>query len=59
MPIYLYNCRHCGHKFELLRGINEKDGELECPQCGTKEPERILLPFNRNISWPGGAFRIG
>jgi putative FmdB family regulatory protein len=34
MPIYLYRCRHCGNKIELLQGMNEKDSELACPQCG-------------------------
>ena len=59
MPMYSYNCRQCGHKFELLRGINEKDGELACPECGTMEPEKIFLPLNRNVKWPGGVFRFG
>jgi putative FmdB family regulatory protein len=59
MPIYLYRCRHCGHKIELLRGMNEKDCELACPQCGAKEMSKVLMPFYGNIRGMGGGINIG
>ena len=33
MPIYDYVCGSCGHRFEVLRGINEA-GPRQCPECG-------------------------
>ena len=33
MPIYDYVCGACGHRFEVLRGINEA-GPHQCPECG-------------------------
>ena len=33
MPIYDYVCGSCGHRFEVLRGINET-GPHQCPECG-------------------------
>jgi len=59
MPLYLYNCRHCGHKFELLRGMHAKDSEVACPECGTREPAKILMPFNRADGWPRVGIRFG
>lgn len=60
MPVYLYRCRHCGHKIEMLRAMNEKDSELECPECGTKEMERVIMPFyGGNPRGQGGGFSFG
>ena len=33
MPIYDYVCGDCGHRFEVLHGLNE-DGPHRCPLCG-------------------------
>jgi putative FmdB family regulatory protein len=59
MPIYLYRCRHCGNKIELLRGMNEKDGELACPECGAKEMTKVMLPFYSNIRGGSGGISFG
>lgn len=59
MPIYLYRCRHCGNKIEMLRPMNGKDSELACPQCGNKELDKVLLPFYGNIKGHGGGFTFG
>jgi putative FmdB family regulatory protein len=60
MPLYLYRCRQCGHKFESLRKIGDTDTGVDCPECGTKEPEKIIMPFyGYNSRGQGGAFRIG
>jgi putative FmdB family regulatory protein len=58
MPIYSYRCHECGHRFEMLRGMNEKDSELACPKCGTRKPEKVIMPFFSNSSrGEGGTFR--
>ena len=35
MPIYEYHCRACGHRTEILHGINE-EGPQFCPACGAE-----------------------
>jgi putative FmdB family regulatory protein len=32
VPIYDYVCSSCGHRFEVLRGLNEA-GPSQCPVC--------------------------
>jgi putative FmdB family regulatory protein len=50
MPIYEYECRSCGEKFELRRGINDSDVEIECPKCGVKNPHRVFSMFSTGSS---------
>jgi putative FmdB family regulatory protein len=33
VPIYDYVCSDCGHRFEVLHGLNEV-GPRQCPACG-------------------------
>ncbi|HET6410576.1 MAG TPA: zinc ribbon domain-containing protein [Anaeromyxobacter sp.] len=42
MPIYEYACRACGKVFEafLLRRTDE--AEVACPDCATREVERVI-----------------
>jgi putative FmdB family regulatory protein len=35
MPIYEYLCRACGHRTEILHGIND-EGPQFCPACGAE-----------------------
>ena len=42
MPLYEYRCQACGDEFEILRGLNDKDEDVKCPQCGAKEAEKLL-----------------
>jgi len=32
VPVYDYVCASCGHRFEVLRGLNES-GPHQCPLC--------------------------
>ena len=32
MPTYEYECRRCGHKFELFQSIKSQP-KAECPKC--------------------------
>lgn len=50
MPIYEYECRSCGEKFELRRGITESDSEIKCPKCEAANPRRIISMFNTGSS---------
>jgi putative FmdB family regulatory protein len=42
MPIYEYECRKCGHQFELLV---LKDTVAACPECRSKKLEQLLSGF--------------
>ena len=42
MPTYVYECQRCGHRFELLQGINDPPRQ-RCPQCQGKV-KRVLTP---------------
>ena len=42
MPIYEYQCRGCGHRFEaLVRGSNK----ATCPSCQGDDLEQLLSMF--------------
>jgi len=42
MPIFEYECRGCGHQFELLV---LKDTVVACPSCQSADLERLLSGF--------------
>ncbi len=43
MPIYEYECRNCGRRFEKLVKSGEKVCP-PCPDCGSKKCRRIISP---------------
>ena len=51
MPIYNYECKKCGERFELRRSLNDSDEEIGCPRCGVAHPRRVFslfaIPFSR------------
>lgn len=52
MPLYEYQCRPNGHRFEVRHGINE-DPVQECPECGG-EVRRVIHPVG--IVFKGSGF---
>lgn len=51
MPIYEYECRHCGNKFELL--VRTQDERPRCESCGSQEAEKLFSAFGFS---GGGSF---
>ena len=49
MPIYEYECRHCGHQFEFLL-LPSSGTTPACPECGGQELERLLSGFAVNTA---------
>ena len=43
MPLYDYECRKCGHEFEVL--VRPGSGDPTCSKCGSVELERLLSGF--------------
>ena len=54
MPIYEYECLHCGHRFELRQGFHDQP-QADCPQC-KKESKRVFHPAP--IIFKGSGFYV-
>ncbi len=54
MPIYEYECIHCGHHFELKQSFQDKP-EAKCPQC-KKKAKRVFHPSP--IIFKGSGFYV-
>ena len=53
MPIYEFECKTCGERFEELAS-NETRG-LACPACGSEETRRLLSLVSPASRQPRGA----
>lgn len=52
MPIYEYQCRECGAKFEKwLRSLNAIS-EPECPECGSQKVRKSFSLFGTKATGP-------
>lgn len=47
MPLYEYSCSRCGFHFDVLRGVAQRDGPAECPECRSSETSREWPTFAR------------
>jgi putative FmdB family regulatory protein len=45
MPLYDYQCRSCGARFEMFRRMQDADRKQECPECRSENIERLLSSF--------------
>lgn len=43
MPIYEYECRHCGHRFEYL--VLSKTPPAACPSCQNSDVKQLISAF--------------
>ena len=43
MPLYEYECKKCGHRFEKIQKFSDPH-ETKCPQCGGKLEQVISAP---------------
>jgi putative FmdB family regulatory protein len=41
MPIYEYECRECGYKFEVMQKVSDRPIR-KCEQCGRLKAKRIV-----------------
>jgi putative FmdB family regulatory protein len=41
MPLYEYECRNCGTKFEVLRSFSQADDPTCCPHCSKESVTRL------------------
>lgn len=59
MPIYEYLCRNCGNHFEELRKFSEKDRDIECPKCKSKNTQIAVSVFGTAGSGTSGPSSSG
>jgi putative FmdB family regulatory protein len=58
VPIYEFECRSCGHRFEELVGshVGLETDDVRCAECGKAEAERLVstsyAPVHRQMT-PG------
>jgi putative FmdB family regulatory protein len=49
MPFYEYECTKCGHRYEVMLTLSEreeKEKQLSCPKCGKVSPRRVPSTFS-------------
>lgn len=46
MPIYQYKCKNCGTKYELFFKVREEKDEIVCPNCSSRQYEKIISVIN-------------
>ena len=54
MPLYEYQCRSCGHRFEVIRKFSDPP-EKTCPKCGGEVDKLFSSPA---IQFKGSGFYI-
>ena len=62
MPIYEYTCRKCGNRYEYLhRSSDAAADEVTCPDCGSKDAEKVFSTFSVSTlpSFGGGSTCCG
>jgi len=53
MPIFDYQCKACGHTFDVLQRLSE-DPLKDCPECGKPELGKLLSA--PNIAFKGSGW---
>ncbi len=53
MPTYEYECKHCGHTFELFQKMTDSSLE-KCPKCNKKV--KRLIGSGSGIIFKGAGF---
>ena len=46
MPIYTYECKDCGEKFDLLIGVTSEKTELKCKKCQSSRIVKVINCFS-------------
>ena len=52
MPIYGFECGHCGHQFDRLQKLSDPDPD-QCPACGQAQVRRQLTAPSFRLSGGG------
>ncbi len=52
MPLYEYECKKCGERFEEMVPFSKAD-KMTCIKCGSKKVERLASTFACSVSENG------
>ena len=52
MPIYAFECAHCGHSFDRLQKLSDAD-PTDCPACGQPQVRRQLTAPSFRLAGAG------
>lgn len=52
MPIYAFECTHCGHRFDRLQKLSDPD-PADCPSCGRPQVRRQLTAPSFRLAGAG------
>jgi putative FmdB family regulatory protein len=55
MPTYEYECKSCGHTFDVFQSMNDEPLKI-CPQCG--KDVRRLINGGSGIIFKGSGFYV-
>ncbi len=42
MPVYDYHCSHCNAAFTVRKAMSEIDSPTPCPECESRETQRLI-----------------
>jgi len=57
MPTYEYQCRKCGHRFEVFQRIVDPPVR-DCPKCATKGSVEQIISGGSGLIFKGSGFYI-
>ena len=49
MPLYEYQCKKCGKKFEALVSLRNSDDPVKCPHCDSEKTDKLLSTFSASV----------
>lgn len=52
MPIYAFECAHCGHRFDRLQKLSDAD-PTDCPACSQPQVRRQLTAPSFRLAGAG------
>lgn len=50
MPIYEFQCKQCGHKFDISLSIKSRENAvIICPECQSMDNEQLFNGISFNV----------
>ncbi|MBN2571377.1 MAG: zinc ribbon domain-containing protein [Ignavibacteriales bacterium] len=59
MPIFEYKCKDCNTKFEVLHKSSVNQEEIMCPNCNSKNSQKLFSKFSSSTESSGSSCESG